>query len=86
MAWPSSITDGELLTAARLNQWFNGITNWLGNVDTAGYALIFSNAAPTDGNIPNRGIVIWIDQVNHLLKFRVRYSDGTLKSGQISLT
>lgn len=42
-------------------------------------------AAPEDDRIPNGGGQMWLDEVGDLLMFRVRYSDGTLKSGSIAL-
>ena len=87
MTWPASQTDGTELTSTIWNEIVAAFQTWGGNVSTAGYALIINSSAPTDGNIPTRGIVIWIDEASHKLKFRVRYSDGTtLKSGEISLT
>lgn len=87
MAWPSSQTDGSEITAALWNEHVAAFATWGGNVDTDGYALIVESAAPTDGNIPTKGIVIYIDEATHKLKFRIRYSDGTtLKSGEIALT
>jgi hypothetical protein len=87
MAWPSTQTDGTEITSSLWNGIVAAFSTWGGNVDTAGYSLILNSSAPTDGNIPTRGIVIWIDEASHKLKFRVRYSDGTtLKSGEISLT
>lgn len=44
------------------------------------------SAAPTDGTLPNGAVVAWIDQANNLLKFRVKYSDGTLKTGSVTLS
>ena len=86
MAWPASWADGEVITTAKINGWNAAIQAWGGNVDTGGYAILVANGAPTDGNIPNKGIVIWIDESTNQLKFRLRYAAGTLKSGAISLT
>lgn len=87
MAWPSTQTDGTEITSTLWNGLVAAFQTWGGNVDSAGYALIIASSAPTDGNIPTRGCVVWIDEVSHKLMFRVRYSDGTtLKSGEISLT
>jgi hypothetical protein len=44
------------------------------------------NAAPTDTDIGNGQCVIWVDQTGNTLTFRVRYSDGTLKTGTVALT
>lgn len=87
MAWPADWTDGEGVTASRLNSWTNAIKAWGGDVDSGGYSVIVMSSAPTDGNIPTKGIAIWIDEVSNQLKFRIRYSDGTtLKTGAVNLT
>lgn len=87
MAWPSSQTDGTEISSTLWNELVAAFQTWGGNVNTAGYALIVASSAPTDGNIPTRGIVIYIDEATNKLKFRIRYSNGTtLKSGEISLT
>lgn len=87
MAWPSTQTNGAELTATLWNGIVAALQTWGGNVDTAGYAFKFESSAPVDGDIPTRGVVIWIDESTHKLKFRIRYSDGiTLKSGEIALT
>ncbi len=87
MAWPSSQTDGTEISSALWNEHVAAFQTWGGNVNSAGYALIIASSAPTDGNIPTRGVVLWIDEGTNKLKFRLRYSDGiTLKSGEISLT
>jgi hypothetical protein len=87
MAWPSDWTDGERITAERLNAHAGAVKTWGGNVDTGGNALVVESGAPVDGDIPAGGIVAWLDEATDKLKFRVRYSNGTtLKSGEIALT
>jgi hypothetical protein len=39
MAWPNSFVDGDLVTAARLNQWLNSIATWGGPVDANRHAI-----------------------------------------------
>jgi len=55
-------------------------------VISSGLGIAVPNAAPTDGDIPNGYVVPYLDESGNLLKFRVRYSDGTLKTGSIALT
>jgi hypothetical protein len=43
-----------------------------------------SNAAP-GGAQANGSIVMWVDQTNDMLKFNVKYTTGTVKSGEIPL-
>lgn len=87
MAWPTNVTDGSEISSTIWNELVAAFQTWGGNVNSAGYSLVINSSAPTDGNIPTKGIVIWIDEASHKLKFRLRYSDGTtLKSGEIALT
>lgn len=44
------------------------------------------NAAPTDANIGNNQYSFYLDEAGNSLKVRVRYSDGTYKTGTIALT
>jgi len=44
------------------------------------------NSAPTDTNIANSRFTFYLDETNNALKVRVRYSNGTLKTGSIPLT
>ncbi len=44
-----------------------------------------SNIAPIDGDIPNSHVTAYLDEVGNTLTFRVRYSDGTLKTGTVAL-
>lgn len=86
MAWPSSQTSGTAISTSLWNGLVAAFQTWGGNVNSAGYSLIISSSAPTDGNIPTGGIVFYLDEATHKLKVRIRYSDGTtLKSGEISL-
>jgi hypothetical protein len=45
-----------------------------------------NNSSVGDANIGNGEVNIYLDQTNNKLKFRVRYSDGTLKSGEVALS
>lgn len=44
------------------------------------------NSAPTDADIAINQVSPYLDQTGNLLKFRVRYSDGSYKTGSIALT
>lgn len=43
------------------------------------------NSAPTDGDLGNSMVTAYLDQAGNALKFRVRYSDATLKTGSVAL-
>jgi hypothetical protein len=43
-------------------------------------------AAVADGDMGNSEVNIWVDEANDKLKVKVKYSDGTIKSGEIPLT
>ncbi len=43
------------------------------------------SVAPNDALIPNGHAQAWVDQPGNALKFRVRYNDGTLKTGTVAL-
>lgn len=44
------------------------------------------NSAPTDGDIPNSCLTMRLDEAGDEISIRVRYSDGTLKTGVVALT
>lgn len=44
------------------------------------------NSAPNDARLNNSDINWYLDETNDDLKVRVRYSDGTLKTGTVALT
>lgn len=57
------------------------------SVKTSGRSyLAVPASAPTDGDIANGAFSAYLDEAGNLLKFRVRYSDSTLKTGSIALT
>jgi len=43
-------------------------------------------ADPGAGTLDRGEVTIWLDEANHELEFRVKYSGGTDKTGKISLT
>ena len=44
------------------------------------------NAAPPDEDLANGQISFYLDEAGNALKVRVKYSDGTLKTGTVNLT
>jgi hypothetical protein len=49
-------------------------------------AYAVPSSAPTDGDLSNGQVTAWVDETNNLLKFRVKYSGGTLKTGSVALS
>lgn len=48
--------------------------------------LRVDNAVITDASIPDAFVAVSVDETNHTLSFRVRYSDGTtMKTGTLAL-
>ena len=43
-------------------------------------------AAVPDGNFSNQQFMIWVDESTNDLKFRVKYANGTMKTGTVALT
>jgi hypothetical protein len=44
------------------------------------------NSAPTDSHLGNGQISAYLDEAANKIKWRARYSDGTLKTGEVALT
>jgi hypothetical protein len=42
-------------------------------------------SAPTDADLNNEQVTMYLNEAGNLLTFRVRYSDGTLKTGTVAL-
>ena len=77
-----------LFVDAALNRvaCFTGTPNF--DFDVAGgkrVGLGAPSSAPTDADLDNGQMSAWLDEVGNLLTIRVRYSDGTLKTGTVAL-
>ena len=57
----------------------SGQTSSLGNAKVA-------TAAPTDANLNTGTVTFYLDEGGDKLMVRVKYSDGTLKTGEVALT
>jgi len=44
------------------------------------------NSPPTDAHLDNGMISAYLDQSGNKIKWRAKYSDGTLKTGEVALT
>jgi hypothetical protein len=56
------------------------------HVISGSVCLAVQDSAPTDANIGHGEVVPYLNQAGNTLNFRVRYDDGTYKTGSISLT
>lgn len=69
-------------------QFFNNFeyTGSIVNIGTHALRVSADNAAPLDANLVNGSFVTWIDNSGNALTFKVKYPDGTVKSGTVALT
>lgn len=51
----------------------------------AGTSLDLSPTAPHDADVPLSAVILWLDEANDQLAFKVKYSDGTVKTGRVDL-
>lgn len=49
-------------------------------------AIMTPAAAPADSSLLNSRVTFYLDESGNKIKIRVRYSDGTLKTGEVALT
>ena len=56
------------------------------NMQPNAFFVWCGSAAPSDANLANNTVGMYLDQGTNTLKFRVRYSNGTLKTGSVALT
>jgi len=70
-----------------LNKGLKVAEAWDGSNDYEHEVFIKArSSAPTDGDIDNNEIVFHIVEGSDTLDIRLKYSDGTLKTGSIALT
>ena len=73
LSWNGSNINGQVTCSQNL--LLNGVRTF----------IHAPNSAPTDADIPNSTIAIRLDEAANQISLRVRYSDGTLKTGTINL-
>jgi len=56
---------------------YSFITDTILKVDTS---------AEADASLKNKEVNIWLDETGNNLVFKVKFSDGTIKSGTVALT
>ena len=54
--------------------------------DSSEVFVSLQSAAPTDAEIDNNEIVLYLDEGNDKLMIRHKYADGTAKDGELALT
>lgn len=62
------------------------INGLISGKDIVGVRIGTNNSAPDNTQILNKEIVFYLDENGNKLKVKVRYSNGTLKNGEINLT
>ncbi len=80
-------TDSASQAMAIFEGWDNStaVRFFAADYATGVFTLSAPNSWGSDGLLVNSQISFYLDQSNHKLKVRVRYSDGTLKTGEVSL-
>lgn len=68
-------TGSDITTASYLIKWDSALRTM----------LTVPNSAVTDADLDNSMMAFYLDQTNHKIKFRVKYSDGTLKTGELAV-
>jgi hypothetical protein len=60
--------------------------NTFGWNHTAALELLrYRTTLPTDADLENQDLTIWVQEAGNFLKFHVKYSNGTVKSGTVAL-
>ena len=54
--------------------------------DSSEVFVSLQSSAPTDAEIDNNEIVLYLDEGANKLMVRLKYSDGTAKDGELALT
>jgi hypothetical protein len=83
---PVLIVQGASGQSANLQEWRDAVGNILSKIAAdAGFYFKVNNGPPNDAALGNGQATWYLDETNNVLKVRVRYSDGTYKTGQIIL-
>jgi hypothetical protein len=77
-----SIFDDLLRALKQMYQDIADVVNQRGKYTN----LRVENGAYGDDYLGNGEANVYVDETNHKLMFRVKYSDGTLKTGEVALT
>lgn len=84
--WAMRMSDsGNNMFIRNVNNGINVIKAMMGSGNACRIFLRATATASTDGDLENSSINLWLDQSTNKLMVRAKYSDGTLKSGEIAL-
>lgn len=48
--------------------------------------LIVKNSVPADSDIDNSGVIFWVDEATGKLMIKLKYANGTVKTGEVTLS
>jgi len=82
------ITGGsERLRVDSTGQVGLGVTAPKARLHASGSTIVgAANAAAADGDLGSSQVNVWLDETNHRLYFKCKYSGGAVKSGYVALT
>lgn len=64
----------------------NSGQTFLSGVNKDGYFIFRKTSAPADGDLSNNDCALWYDEANNLVKFKVKTSGGTVKTGSVAVS
>ena len=71
---------------ANILQARNSGGTFLSGINKDGYFIFRKTSAPADGDLSNNDCALWYDEANDLVKFKVKTSGGTVKTGTVAVS